>query len=174
MTPSILRIWLLCLGCVFLTGCVGASEWLLGPTQFQDSRSDLSPHFASIRIGVTAKQEIVSSFGSPTNRQMHPIDGSQVESLSYSTAESEIRPYQYIPLLGAIAFLGPIQSQSPSAAISFSSEGIVSGLTVSTLNAYGDLRSPERVPIGESSASFYGMSNPNVSHAPDHETHTIP
>jgi hypothetical protein len=174
MTLSTLRIWPLYVICLVLPGCVEASNWLSGPTQFQDSRSDLSSHFASIRIGITTKEEMVARLGDLKDRPIPSIDRNQIESLSYSTAESEIRPYQYIPLLGAIAFLGPIQSQSPSAAISFSSEGIVSGLTVSTLNAYGDLRSPERVPIGESSASFYGMSNPNVSHAPDHETHTIP
>ena len=117
---------------------------------------------------------MVARLGDLKDRPIPSIDRNQIESLSYSTAESEIRPYQYIPLLGAIAFLGPIQSQSPSAAISFSSEGIVSGLTVSTLNAYGDLRSPERVPIEESPASFYGLRNPDVAHVPNHETHTIP
>ena len=174
MTPSNLRIWLLCMCCLLLNGCVGASNWLSGPTQFQNSPFEPSQHFAPIRIGVTTKQEIVSSLGNPTNRQIHSVDGIQVESLSYSTAETEIRPYQYIPLLGAIAFLEPIPSQTPSAAISFSSEDRVSGLTISTVNAYGDIRSPELLPLGESSASFYGMRNPDVSHAPDHLTHKIP
>ncbi len=174
MTPSTLIIWILCLCCVVLTGCVGASNWLAGPTQFQNSPLEPSEQFASIRIGVTTKQEIVASLGNPTNRQIHSIDGIQVESLSYSTGEAEIRPYQYIPLLGAIAFLEPIQSQTLSTAISFSSEDRVSGLTISTVNAYGDLRSPELVPIGESPASFYGMRNPDVAHAPGYLTHKIP
>ena len=174
MPPSTLRIWLLCVGCVLLSSCVEASHWLSGPTPIQHSSFASSPQLAPIRIGVTTKQEIVASLGNPTNRQIHSIDGIQVESLSYSTVEAEIRPYQYIPLLGIIAFLEPFQRQTPSAAISFSSEDRVSGLTVSTVNAYGDIRSPELVPIGESSVSFYGMRNPGVAHTPNHVTHKIP
>ena len=167
MTPSTLRIWLLCMCCVVLTGCVGASDWLSGPTQFQDSPLEPSQHLAPLWIGVTTKQEIVASLGNPTNRHIHSIDGIQVKSLGYSTAETEIRPYQYLPLLGALAFLEPIQSQPPSAAISFASEDRVSGLTVSTVNAYGDIRSSGIFTSEDFSATFYGMSNPAVFLTPN-------
>ena len=174
MTPSLIRILLLSLCWWIFTSCVGASNWLSGPTQFQNSPLELSQHFAPVQIGVTTKQKIIERLGNPTNRQIHSSNGIQGESLSYSITETEIRPYQYIPLLGAMAFLGPIQSQTPSAAISFSSVERVSGLTLSTVNSYGDIRSPEFVPLEETSSLSYGMRNPDVAHNPDHSTHKIP
>lgn len=174
MTPSLLKIGLLCILYGLLTNCMAASNWLSGPTQFQNSRSDLSHHLDPIQIGVTTKQEIVGNFGNPTDRQIQSIDVTQFESLSYSTTETAIQPYQYIPLLGAIAFSGPIQSQTPSAAISFTPEGKVSGLTFSTVNAYGDIRSSEIFPMGDASTTFYGMRNPDVSHTPADSTRQNP
>ena len=164
MTPSILRILPWCMCCVLLTGCVGASNWLAGPTQFQNSLLDPSHRLAPIQIGVTTKQEIVTNFGNPTDRQIHSIDGTQFESLSYSTTEIAINPFQYIPLFGAAASWRSTSSRTPSAAFSFSSEEKVSGLTVSTVNAYGDTRSPKRFLIPNSPISFYGMRNPEVFH----------
>jgi hypothetical protein len=142
------------------------SNWLSEPSQFQNSYSHTSHPYSPIKIGKSTKSEIVSRLGNPTDRQLHSIDGLPFESLSYSTTETEIKSYQYIPFLGALAFWGPQISQTPSAAISFNSEDIVSGLTVSTVNAYGDIRFPEILPIGDSPPAFYGMRNPDVFHTP--------
>ncbi len=174
MTPSTLRIWPLYVVCFVLSGCVEASNWLSGPTQYQNSSFASSPQLAPIRIGVTTKQEMVARLGHPTDEKVRSTDGIQVESLSYSTAEAEISPYQYLPLLGGIAYLEPLQNQTPSTAFSFSSEGLVSGLTVSTLNAYGDIRSPKQLSIEEPSLLFYGMRNPEVSYTPNDSPHQVP
>ena len=165
MIPSLQRIGLLCVGSFFLTGCVAASNWLAGPTQSENSQFDASPHNSPLQIGVTTKEEIVSKFGKPTNHYIHSIDGIDLQSLSYSTTNMAITPFQYFPLLGAIAFLKPFANERPSIALSFSSDQRVSGLTESTVNAYGDIRSSNIFPTSDSSTSFFGMRNPQVFHS---------
>lgn len=166
MTPSLLKIGLLCLCCVPLTGCVSASNWLAGSAQFHNSQFEKSHPLDSIQIGITTKEEILAKLGIPTDHQRHSIDEAQLESLSYSNTDATITPYQYLPLIGAIAFWGPDPTPTPSVAISFSSEKRVSGLTVSTFNAYGDNKAPIQIPLDDSPPLFYGMRNPEVSHAP--------
>jgi len=144
---------------------VAASDWLSTPSPFQNSPLDPSNRLAPIRIGVSTQQEIVVRLGNPADHQMHSIDGMPFESLGYATTETQINPFQYLPLFGAFAFRGSLTSQTPSTAISFSPQGVVSGLTISTVNAHGDIRSPEIFPMTDSSTSFYGMKNPDVSHA---------
>ena len=161
-----LRIGFLSLCCLFLTSCVGASNWLSGPAQSQTSHRDPSPHFTAIHIGITTKQEVIAQLGNPTNQYVHSIDGIQVESVSYTTSDTAVKPYQYIPFFGGLAFWKPQDNSAPSIAISFSSENRVSGLTVSTVNAHGDIRSPEKIHISDFPTSFYGMRNPEVSHSP--------
>ena len=136
------------------------------PASSQNYPLDTYDHLAPLQIGISTKQEIVARFGHPTDRQTHSIDGMHFESLGYANAETMIKPYQYIPLLGAVAFWSPLTNQAPSAAMSFSSEDVISGLTVSTINAYGDIPSSELFPIAHSNTSFYGMSNPDVFHTP--------
>lgn len=164
MMPSLLRIGLLCIGCIFLTSCVVASNWLSGPTQQQTPQFDASIQTPPLQIGVTTKEEIVSRLGDPTHRHIHSIDGIQFESLSYSHSPIAITPFQYIPLFGAIAFLRPFTDEIPPAAISFSSDQRVSGLTASTVNAYGDIDLLETFPVSNS-PTFYGMRNPEVFHS---------
>ena len=153
----------LCMCCILLTSCVGASNWLSGSPPYHNSQFDPSQHFPSIRIGVSTQQEVINRLGDPTDRQIRSIEKFQHESFSYTTSESVVKPYQYLPFLGAVAFRRPATTQAPSAAISFSSENKVSGLTLSTVNAYGDIQTPEKFPISDSFTSFYGMRNPEVS-----------
>lgn len=167
---SILKIGMLFILCMVLTSCVAASDWLSGAAPSQNSFLNPSNRFALIQIGDSTKQDVEANFGNPIDRQLHSIDGIPFESFSYSTAETEIRPYQYIPFFGALAFWSPLTSQTPSAAISFSPEDVVSGLTLSTVNAYGDIRSSEIAPTPDSSYSFYGMRNPDVSQTPADST----
>ncbi len=163
---SILYVILLLILYIVLPSCVGTSNWLSSPASSQNDPLDMYDHFVPLQIGISTKQEIIARFGHPTDRQTHAIDGMHVESLGYATAETTITPYQYIPLLGSVAFWSPLTHQAPSAAMSFSSEDVFSGLTVSTINAYGDIPSSEFFPIAHSNTSFYGMSNPDVSHTP--------
>lgn len=166
MTLSLIRILLLCQCWWLFTSCVGTSDWLSGPSQFQNSDLKSSLHLSPIQIGVTTKEEVLMRFGAPTDRQGSRINGITLESLSYSTSESPMTPYQYIPLFGAVAFWEPLDNHTPSAAISFSNENRVSGLTSSTIRAFGDIPSSENFNTPDSSTTFYGMRNPNVTHAP--------
>ena len=165
----ILRNALFCLYCIILTSCVGASNWLSGPDQIQSSQLDGLHYGDSIRIGVSTKQEVLTSLGSPTDRQTHSIDKRPRESVSYAFAETAITPFQYFPLLGAFGRLMP--DENPSVAISFSSKESVSGLTISTVNAYGDIRPSIIFLTPDSLSSFYGIKNPDVSHAPADSIH---
>ena len=166
MRHSLLKFGLLCLCCASLTGCVSASNWLAESSQFHKPQFEGSHHLDSIQIGSSTKEEVLARLGNPTDRQRHSIDEAHLESLSYSSTEATITPYQYLPLIGAFAFWGPDPTPTPSVAISFSSEERVSGLTVSTLNAYGDIQAPIPASIGDSPPLFYGMRNPEVSHTP--------
>jgi len=166
MTLSLLKFGLLCLCCVPLTGCVSASNWFAGSSQFHKPQFEGSHHLDSIQIGSSTKEEVLARLGIPTDRQRHSIDETHLESLGYSNTEASITPYQYLPLIGGIAFWKPDPTPTPSVAISFSSEERVSGLTVSALNAYGDIQAPMPVSIGDSPPLFYGMRNPEVSHTP--------
>jgi len=104
--------------------------------------------------------------GDPTDRQIHPGNGDQFESWAYASNEETIQPYQYVLFVGAFASSRSLVNESPSAAIGFSPNGVVSGLTLSTLNAYGDIPPPELFPISAFSPPLYGMNNPQVAHSP--------
>ena len=153
--------------CLVLTNCVNTHHQFSGSLlQLQSSHTAPTQQLGSIQIGITTKQEIIRRFGNPTDQQMSTREGVPIESLSYADSEIEIRPYQYIPFFGAFAFWRTPTHQNSSAAISFSSDEKVSGLTISTVNAYGDIRSSELFSRVDSTTSFYGMNNPEVSHTP--------
>lgn len=166
MTQFLIKILLLCLCWGLFTSCVNTSDWLSGPPQWQDSDLESSLDLSQIEIGITTKEEVITRFGIPTDRQDSMIDGITFESLGYSTTQATITPYQYIPLFGAVAFWGRLENHAPSAAISFSNEDKVSGLTSPTVRAFGDIRSSENFNKSHSSTFFYGMRNPDVIHAP--------
>ena len=104
--------------------------------------------------------------GNPTEGKTHSSNGTQLESWAYVSHEETVQPYQYVLLLGALASSRSRVNESPSVAISFSQNGIVSGLTVSTLNAYGDILPSELFPVSTFSTPLYGMRNPQVAHSP--------
>lgn len=160
----IVRIVPIFLGSVLLSGCVGASNWLSGSAEFQDSVLDSAQYFAPMRIEVTTVKEIASRFGVPDDVQFGSIDGMQIESLAYSSNELAMTPFQYIPFFGAVEIWRQGSKHTPSAALSFSPEERLSGLTVSSNNAYGDIRSQGTSSRADSSISFYGMNNPAVFH----------
>ncbi len=169
---TLVRIGMLCLSSVLLTGCVGASNWLSGSNELQDSPTASAQYFAPMRIGVTPVEEIASRFGVPDDVQFGSIEGRQIESLGYSSSAQLISPFQYIPFFGAVEIWRQGSDHTPSAAISFSPEEQVTGLTVSTNNAYGDIRLLRTSPRAGSSSSVYGMNNPAVFHtanaSPEH------
>ncbi len=152
--------------CLILTNCVNTHHRLWESSQLQSSHLTPTQQLTSIQIGITTKQEIIRRFGNPTDQQMSTREGVPIESLSYADSEIEIRPYQYIPFFGAFAFWRTSTHQNSSAAFSFSFDEKVSGLTVSTVNAYGDIRASKFFTGAASVTSFYGMNNPEVSHIP--------
>lgn len=154
----------LLLGSVLLSGCIGASNWLSGSAEFQNYQLDSAQYFAPMRIGVTPAKEVVSRFGVPDDVQFGSIDGMQIESLGYSSNELMISPFQYLPLFGAVEIWRQGSNHAPSAAMSFSPEERLSGLTISSDNAYGDIRSKGMSTHADSSISFYGIHNPAVFH----------
>ena len=163
---------MLCLASVLFTGCIGASNWLSGSAESLHSSFGASQYFAPMRIGVTPVKEIASRFGVPDDVQFGSVEGRQIESLGYASSAHMTTPFQYIPFLGAVEIWRQGSTHTPSAAISFSPEERVTGLTVSANNAYGDIRLLRTSPRGGSSSSVYGMNNPAVFHAanasPDH------
>ena len=168
MSKHLFSAWtrMLPIFCLVLTNCMNTHHQLSGSLQLQSSHTTPTQQLGSIQIGITTKQEIIRRFGNPTDQQMSAVQGATIESLSYADSEIEIRPYQYIPLLGAMRFLWPMHNQTPSVGMSFSPDEKVSGLTISTVNAYGDIRSSELFSRADSTTSFYGMNNPEVSHTP--------
>lgn len=169
----IVRIFPIFLSSVLLSGCVGASNWLSGSPQFHDPLEASTQYFAPMRIGTTPVKEVVSRYGVPDDTQFGSIDGMQIESLGYSSSALAM-PFQYIPLFGAIEIWRQETNHTPSAAISFSTEERLSGLTVSSHNAYGDIRPKGMSTRANSSMSFYGMNNPAVFHTATTSTEHLP
>ncbi len=164
MDLSILRFILLSICFILLIGCVTASDWLSREPPSQNSLLIPSDSMTPIQIGNSIKQDVESNFGRPSDRQLHSIDGLPFESFSYTTVETTIRLYQYLPFFGALAFRSSPKNQTPSVAISFSPEGTVSGMTLSTINAYGDIPL-HKLFAKEKSPYFYGVKNPDVFYA---------
>ena len=162
---SICHIGLLLLLCLMLTSCMATSDWLSAPSDQQSSSVKTSNRFTPIQIGVSTQEEILVTLGNPTDHQIHGIDDvSNRESFAYVTMPTqEVNPFQYLPLFGLWA--SPEAITSPSAAISFSPQNVVSGLTLSSSNAYGYIPPPNIHAITHSTITFYGMDNPEVSHA---------
>ncbi len=172
LSRSLPRIGILSLYCVLLSGCVGTSNWLSGSSENQNFSVDTSHYLAPMRIGVTPVKEVASRFGVPDDVQFGSIEGRQIESLGYSSNTHTITPFQYIPFWGAVEMWRQESNRTPSAAISFSPEERVTGLTVSSNNAYGDIRIPRTSTRATSSSALYGMNNPAVFHttktSPEH------
>ncbi len=157
---------------VALNNCVATSDWLATPSQ--PSSLDPDNTYIFIRTGVTSKQEVLNNLRSPSHQLFHSDDKDQIESLSFSFAETEVRPSQYLPFLGGIPFLKSFPHLDPSIAISFSSQGTVSGLTFSTVNAHGDIPSSQIFLDAKPASSFFGMRNPDVTHSPTKKNLRIP
>ncbi len=167
MTTMLLQIP--CLPFILLTclsGCVATSELLSGPASVANSKPEPSSLREPIQIGVSTQKEVRGMLGNPTEVKTHSPNGIQLESWAYVSHEETVQPYQYVLFVGAFAFSRSQVNDSPSVAISFSPNGVVSGLTVSTLNAYGDIPPSELFPVSASSTTLYGMRNPQISHSP--------
>ena len=162
MHSSLFKIGLLSMCCAIFTSCMSTSTWLSGDSPSQKDFLHPPSTFAPIKIGISTKEEVEANLGNPTRQDIRTLDDFTSESVSYSSAETTMNPFQYFPFLGALALRNPVGSHIPSAAISFSSDNRVSGLTISSVNAYGDIRS-SGAPIRNSLNPFYGMRNPDVS-----------
>lgn len=170
-------LWLPIILLTCLSGCVAASDWLSGPTS-SNGLGSYSPYYLEpIQIDVSTQEDVSQLLGYSIDRQ-HSHEEMPIESWAYISSDDDtISPQQYIPFLGAYKSLFFQTTGSQSVAISFSPHGIVSGLTVSSLNAYGDIPSPTHflnifrssahphLHASNLSAPFYGMKNPLLSHS---------
>jgi len=167
MTIILLQItWLPFILLTCLSGCVAMSDFLSGPTATQNSGIEPSSLWEPIQIGISTQEDVIGALGNPTDRKIHPGNGSQFESWAYASHEETVQPYQYVLLVGAFASSHSLVNESPSVAIGFSPNGVVSGLTVSTVNAYGDILPSELFPVSTFSTPLYGMRNPQIAHSP--------
>ncbi len=140
----------------FLSGCVGMSEWLSGPVS--PGRVDRAPVIAQIQTNVSTQEDVSRLMGTPAARRTHLLDDSTIEAWAYHLEVYSVKPHQYLPLLGAIAFTSSQSGHSQSVAISFDKNGRMSGLTDSTMNAYGDVPSVMPFPETTFPIFFYGSS----------------
>ena len=141
------------------------SDFLSGPTSVPGYSPEPHSLIDPIQIGVSTQEEVIGALGNPTDRQQS-LDETPIESWAYVSHGETVQPYQYVLLLGAFASSRSLLNESPSVAFGFTPNGVVSGLTVSTLNAYGDIPPHELLPISNTSIPLYGTRNPQVAHTP--------
>ena len=147
-------IILLCL----LSGCVAASQTLSGSSTERELLPLSKSSLDTIQIGVTKQEEIQALFGLPSDIQvLRTVDGLH-ESWAYVDTDKARQPFQYLPIFGALSTLNR-DGQSPLA-ISFSPEGIVDGVTLSRVNAQGDVTYSPRALDSVALTPLYGMKNP--------------
>jgi len=143
-----------------LTGCSSMGEWLSGPVGYQSSRMVYPAQLEHIIIGVTTQDKVRTVFGTPTDLQTAVLNGISRETWAYANASPSINPWQYLPLVGVFAL--PQRQESAAFAISFSSEGIVDGVSVSDFQPYGDVTSAADRFKSDRAVLPYGTNNPMV------------
>ena len=155
---TILRLLSTCVILVSFSGCVEASKFFAGNALTDDPAVRIPDSLESVKLGVTTQEEVKQLLGTPTDRQQISENGVTKDSWSYGAADPVIQPYQYLPLIGVIAFLGDSEPQSFS--VNFSEDGIVKGISWRTVQALGE--EPYnliRFPPGSDIPS-YGTNNP--------------
>ena len=156
--------------CIMVSGCVTAhemnemmvtaSEKLSGSAATHDPALQNPASLEPIQIGVTTQDDMRKSFGYPTDLQLSTESNIPRESWAYTSADPEIQPYQYIPLLGALAFKD--EKESESFAVSFSPSGIIDGMSLSNVQTHGDAPYNLIKLAPGSNIQTYGTKNPLV------------
>ena len=123
------------------SGCTTAGDWLSGSAADREQAMPYPTQLEHVQIGVTTKDEIRNMLGNPTDIRLSS-DHNQA-SESWANANPSINPLQYIPGFGAFAF--SMKQPRSSFSISFSSDGVVDGITLRDVQ-----------PLGESWASGTG------------------
>ena len=155
--PALLTILAFLLG---LSGCVESSQFFSGNALTDDPEITYPSSLESVQIGVTTQDEVRQLLGPPTDRQQTSRDGISQESWSYGKADPVIQPYQYVPLIGVLAFWGDSEPQSFS--VNFSEDGIVEGISWRTVQAFGDEEYDLIRLTPGSDIPSYGTNNPMV------------
>ena len=161
---SILIMFILVSGCMTaheMNGMmVSASEKLSGSMMSREPALQNPASLEPIQIGVTTQDDMREQFGYPTDLQLSTESNIPRESWAYTSADSVIRPYQYLPIFGALAFKD--KKESESFAVSFSPTGIINGMTQSTVQAHGDAPYGLIKLVPGSDIQIYGTKNPLV------------
>lgn len=143
-----------------LVGCVEASKFFSGNALTDDPAIAYPDSLESVHIDVTTQEEVHQQFGPPTDRQQASKNEINLESWSYGETDLLIQPYQYLPLIGVLAFLGDSEPQSFS--MSFSEEGKVDGLGWRRVQAFGDAPYELIKFMPGTEIPSYGTNNPRA------------
>ena len=135
-----------------------ASKFFAGNALTDDPAVRIPDSLQSVKLGVTTQEEVEQVFGTPTDRQKSSENGVTKDSWSYGAADPIIQPYQYLPLIGVIAFLG--DSEPESLSVSFSEEGQANGIGWRRVQAFGE--APYHLIKGMPGTEIpsYGTNNP--------------
>ena len=137
-------------------------EWLSGSAGKSYSGLIYPAKFDHITIGVTTQNKVRAVFGSPTDLQTSLRNGITRETWAYAKASPSINPLQYVPLLGVLALTDAQEGDTFS--ISFSSDGIVDGISVRDFQPYGGVTSVSDRLKTARDVIPYGLNNPMIYH----------
>ena len=143
-----------------LTGCSSVGEWLSGPAGYQPSGLAYPAQYSHITIGVTTQAKVRAKFGAPTDLQTSVLNGISRETWAYAKASPSINPLQFLPFVGVFAL--PQRQEASAFSISFSSDGIVDGISIGDFQPYGDVRSAADRLKSARNVLPYGTNNPMV------------
>ena len=150
---------------LLFTGCSSMADRLSVPGGDLSSEYGYPANLAKVTIGVTTQQEVRKVFGSPTNLQTALRNATLRETWAYAQASPSINPIQYLPLVGGLVV--PRSQEDHSFSVSFSSEGIVEGISVRGFQPYGDVLSSAHRDRTEAGIHPYGTNNPSIRASAD-------
>jgi len=148
-----------------LTGCSSMGEWLSGSAGYRSPEFVYPVQLDHITLGVTSQAKVRAVFGAPTDLQTAVLNGISRETWAYAKASPSINPLQYLPVVGVFAL--PLREEAAAFSVSFSSDGIVDGISVRDFQPYGDVTSAADRFKSARAVSPYGTNNPMV-HAAQH------
>ena len=152
--------WSVVLVFFLVNGCSTVGDWLSGPSLNPSVWTMYGQNLHHITLGVTTQAKVREVFGPPKDIQTSVKKGIREETWAYATANSSVNPFQYLPIIGVLAL--PSTQDTDAMSISFSSEGIVDGVSVRDVQPYGSAGETSRKRQNRWAIESYGMNNPMV------------